>query len=299
LKLIEICYCQNISLRIPESYHFTLTNSPYYAHLNFSAVDIYPPIGESIVLSPFDGILVFYKKLHEEHICGFKADTGYIRVLHVKPIVKEGEKVCTGDVLGELQHSPTFRPWTDYHAHIEIRFNKEFIRARGGQKLRVGNDIITKLRSSTQDLVLNLNNTIIEGRIYLIRREKYIIIKPKHYHSGYLSPIIVDINGLRGFLEGGIPYYRHGGVLINEYKDTKINVVMGGKPLGYVNKVYEHYLHITPYNIEFHIGKLPLKGISLYINFRYIKAIPKSWEYVDLSEGDEVELTLSNPEGHT
>jgi len=131
MKLIEASRCGDVSFRVPSHYHFTFTNSPYYAHLHLSAIDIYPPIGERDFLSPFDGELLFYRGFRE-HICGFGVGRYFVRVLHMEPVVKIGEEISVGDLLGKLQWSPTFRRWTDYHAHIEVRARPEFMRARGG-----------------------------------------------------------------------------------------------------------------------------------------------------------------------
>ena len=292
---IEVCRYRDVLLKVPEEYHFSFTNSPYYAHLNFKAIDVYPPIGDDELISPFDGKLIFYRKLHDEHICGFKLNQVYVRILHVKPLIKVGEYVRLGDILGKLQYSPTFRPWTDYHAHIEIRLKDEFIRARGGQELTIGKDILSRLKgSSWHHSVINEDRKII-GYIHLVKQGKYILIKPKHCEEKYLTPIMVRVDDQDhiGFLEGGIPYYGHGGILINSaHIKPGDKVKLLDHTLAYVNKVYEGYLHIIPFKTSFFVENIILKGISLYVNFKYIKVIPRQWENIGLREGDEVELTI-------
>ncbi len=265
----------NISLKIPDNYYFSFTNSPYYAHWKMSAVDIYPKGRE--ILSPFSGKLIFYRNFHGEHISGFESDGEIIRILHLKPAMEIGDKFDYGDFLGYLQDSPTFRRWTDYHIHFEIRENENFLRARGVKKLNISKDILSRIK------FVERNNQ--EGMVRIIKKGKYILVKMKN--EG-LSPIIIGNEENYGFLEGGIPHYGHAGI-IGKFEGD--NIILDGKIIGKKIEDFGNYTHIKSSKVSFFLENIELIGISLYLNFQYLKIIPRKWDF-DINIGDKVKLRI-------
>ena len=294
--MLNIVECRGVFLKIPRNYSFSFSNSPYYAHKYFKAVDIYPPLGDKTIASPFNGKLVYYRELHGEHICGFKTGEYYIRILHLKPYMDLGEEVGVGEVLGEPMDSPTFCPWTDHHIHVEIRDKPEFLRARGGLELDLAIDLVELVRNSVSKVAKLNKNNYVEGEIILVDKNRYILVKPRKTCLG-LTPIAIEVNGVKGFLEGGIPYYGYGGIIVSS-TDTSHSIkeeiiYLYGEPIGYIDYTRRSYLHIQLYkDIVFYTREIPLKGIGLYLNNPYIKLVPRKWSNNCLKEGDILVLSL-------
>ncbi|WP_048078948.1 hypothetical protein [Desulfurococcus mucosus] len=264
-------------------HYFSFTNSPYYSHRVLGAVDIYPPRGSLEVASPFTGRLIYYRVIGGEHVAGFEIGNGlYVRVLHVKPYVELGGEVEAGGILGECTHSPTFREWTDPHVHVEVREKPEFLRARGCVRLTPGRGVV----EAASTALAACASSIIEGRVALVEKNRYILIEPPGCRG--LSPVVVKVNGALGFLEGGVPHYGHGGVVVGQ-PGGEGEVRLQEATIGRVVEASGSLLHFTTTGIGFKLSDgARLIGLGVYLNSRYVKAIPVDWATVSLNEGDHV-----------
>jgi len=130
-----------IPLYVSEKAFYSFFNSPYAPHRG-AAVDIY---GEP--LSPVDGKIAMVRTfrtpryredaVREDYLILIDVGEYTVKILHVRPGVREGEYVHTGDPLGRHVMSGFFRPWTEEHMHVEVRRKDDAIRAGGGVPLEI------------------------------------------------------------------------------------------------------------------------------------------------------------------
>ncbi|ADB59294.1 hypothetical protein Htur_0394 [Haloterrigena turkmenica DSM 5511] len=137
---------------------FSLYNSPYPAHDEGCAVDLYPGTlrdgRTSAAPSPVSGTVREtrdvkappkpYAPEHDHLIlidCDGPGDLEGLtaRILHVQPTVEAGDRVERGDSLGELVRAGFFAPWVDNHLHVGLRRpDQNPHRASGSIPLEVG-----------------------------------------------------------------------------------------------------------------------------------------------------------------
>jgi hypothetical protein len=139
---------------------FSLYNSPYPAHDEGCAIDLYPADNEG--LSPVAGEVLATRTVRappkpyaadEEFLIlvavdrdrsGLRVAEGIdgdlvARILHVRPRVDPGDSVDVGDPLGPMVRSGFFAPWVGNHVHLGFRrAGQNLLRAGGSLPLDVG-----------------------------------------------------------------------------------------------------------------------------------------------------------------
>lgn len=133
-----------MSITIPEDVlrqyqRFSRFNSPYPAHDDGCAIDLYP--ANEGGLSPVAGVVrdtrtvgcpnrpyaagtdhLIVVELDDDWCRRAGADPGTIaRILHVIPRVTPGDYVAVGDILGPMTRSGFFGRWVDNHVHLGFR----------------------------------------------------------------------------------------------------------------------------------------------------------------------------------
>jgi len=107
---------------------FSLYNSPYAAHDEGCAIDLYPETNDAP--SPVAGEVVDTRTVtapekpyavEHDHLILIDRGDRIARVLHVDPAVSAGDEVAVGDSLGEMVRSGFFAPWVDNHVHLGFR----------------------------------------------------------------------------------------------------------------------------------------------------------------------------------
>ncbi len=294
---VDIICVDDIVFRIPIEYYFSLANSPYYAHRYFRAVDVYPPRGENIVLSPFSGELIYYRVVGGEHVLGFQVGEHYVRVLHVKPLLDVGDEVRVGGVLGELATSPFFHYWTDKHMHLEVRRRPEFLRASGGVKLSLCKSLLDLIGSALESNTNEFSGEV-SGEIVFFENNRYVLVKPKYNIRGYTTPLQACFNDKCGFIDGGIPHYGHGILVTTSDSRGGISeVIVKDTVLGVVDDYYGYgfyHFSITGKSLRIFVGDIRVKGVGLYIGDPYLKIIPLDWASFPYREGDVVEIKFTS-----
>ncbi|ELY56645.1 hypothetical protein [Natronolimnohabitans innermongolicus] len=197
---------------------FSLYNSPYPAHDDGCAVDLYPGTlrdGRTAVApSPVSGTVLEtravrappkpYAPEHDHLILlectGPAALEGLVaRVLHVEPEVEAGRRVERGDSLGTLVRAGFFAPWVDNHLHVGFRRpDQNLHRASGSLPLEVG----TELQALEWD---GTGTVVATGDTYAV------LDAPTHPDPGETFVGVRADGG--GVLDGGLPHYDGGGVL--------------------------------------------------------------------------------------
>ena len=127
---------------------FSLYNSPYPAHDRGCAIDLYPGKG---ALSPVAGEVIDTRTVRApskpyspEHDHLILVDCGeYVaRILHVDPVVSDGDRLEIGDSLGELVRAGFFAPWVGNHIHLGFRpHDLNPYRASGSLPIKIETDV--------------------------------------------------------------------------------------------------------------------------------------------------------------
>jgi len=186
---------------------FSLYNSPFAAHDEGHAIDLYPE--GDVVPSPVAGEVVETKRVRApprkyaaEHDWLVLIDTGeaVARLLHVEPSVAAGDRVTVGDPLGESVRAGFFAPWVPDHLHLEFRDRSANpYRASGSMRLAVDVEI--------EPLSWDGTGTVVETGETWARLDA-----PAHPAPGERFVGLANTAG-PGVLDGGVPHYDGGGLL--------------------------------------------------------------------------------------
>ena len=214
---------------------FSLYNSPYVAHDEGCAIDLYPGgsaaaadggaersgdrerAGDSVAVdpprvtrapSPVAGDVVETRTVDAppkpyavEHDHLVVVDTGehLARMLHVDPAVEPGDQVAVGDSLGDLVRSGFFAPWVGNHVHLGFR-------ERDADPLRASGSLPV-------DVDVPIDAVPWDGTGRVVRRgETYVVLDaPEHPAPGERFAGIAVGDGT--VLDGGFPHYDGGGAL--------------------------------------------------------------------------------------
>lgn len=261
---MRIARVGDLWLEIPDV-RYSFFDTPYIGHKLGTAVDVY---FEDKVLFPFEeGKLVEVKKIktpryipvRDDYLLIFEVGDFCLKVLHVEPELEVGERVSLGDEIGELRLSGFFSPWSDKHAHFELRKCEDRYRARGGLT------IFPKVRPLVP---------VAEGR------EFKVVEKTAHYY--WLKPLKTRGKGITPFgsIEGGLPHYRYGAI----FNGNK--AMLFGKAIS-AEKILENGVGIFKANFEVLANGNKVRGVGVYCNEGRIKLIGGDFEV-----GDAVNIVL-------
>jgi hypothetical protein len=283
LVLIPVVSSCGFRLRIPRKAWFSLFNSPYPAHLHESALDVYYP--ENEVLMPIEEGKVLEVRWFEtpkirKDCLGFEPlilirlnKKKVVKVLHVNPSVKVGEKVRLGDPLGKPIISGYFLPWTNPHAHFELRKIKDPYRALGAYKLKLDKKFKVGLKK------------LEKGSLLFMVKEKNgdnVWVQPLNPKSK-IGGFPVFSGEKQCFLDGGIPFHGYGVVVGGKKSPIKS---LDGKILGKViGKTYTGIV-FKPTRKVYVNGK-KIVGIESFLNTNLVKLVGVK---ENLSSGDILEL---------
>jgi len=185
-------------------YRFSLYNSPFTAHDEGCAIDLYPETGAP---SPVAGEVIETKTVEApskpyaaDHDHLILIDTGeYVaRTLHVDPAVEAGDTVEIGDSLGDLVRAGFFAPWVPNHIHLGFRTHETNpYRASGSLSIEADTDLAGVEWDGT--------GTVTDAGETWARLDAPVHPTPGEQFAG------IESGG--GVLDGGFPHYDGGGVL--------------------------------------------------------------------------------------
>ena len=288
--MLQIAESHGVKIYVNKDNFFSFTNSPYYAHKKLSAIDIYPHRGCKEALSPIEGETSLIKALKEDYVIIIKVnEETCVKILHVKPKLRVGDKIYPGDFIGEIIWSPFYNFWTDYHAHIEVRPIKDPLRARGGYELNIS-PLLSKMKINE-----SFNNFFKVEEV----NERYLLLKNQYAQNFFASPLSIKI--FEGCLEGGFLHYGHGALItlktlsfpkFKEENSTKLTFNSFETIIDYTREGYIHFIFEKKI---FLVNNEKYRGLSVYINDKFLKLIPIKPGETKIKEGDEVPLHfLSN-----
>lgn len=194
---------------------FSRFNSPYRAHDDGSAIDLYPE--GAVGISPVAGVVRETRTVgcpdrsyaaDEDHLIVVDLDDGWCRragaapgtlarLLHVTPAVSPGDRVAVGDSLGPMTRSGFFGRWVDDHVHLGFRDpDANALRASGSLPVAVAVDVDPVRWDGT--------GTVVE------RGPSHVVLDaPMHPTPGERFAAIASDDGVP--LDGGLTHYTGGG----------------------------------------------------------------------------------------
>lgn len=268
MKIAEV---KGVYFEIPNNVWYSFFDSPYPAHKLGTAVDVY--YYEKAFFPFEEGVVEEIKRVKTpqhvssefDYLIVVKVDEFCLKILHVKPTVRVGEKLGFGDEIGRLIVSGFFYPWSDKHAHFELRDCGDRYRARGGFFLK---PLVLKLVPST----------IGEAFEVVERKDFYCWLKPVNVGGKTLTPLVYqDIP-----VEGGLPHYGYGVIFGDLDK-----VEMFGKEIQLQEKNFDK-VRFFDADFEVFANNQRVKGIGVYCNQGKVKLIGGEFK-----EGDVVKLRFS------
>ena len=192
-------------------YRFSLYNSPFVAHDEGRAIDLYPA-GETVP-SPVAGEVLEVKRVRAppkpyaaDHDVLVLVDTGdaVARLLHVDPVVTAGDRIAVGDDLGETIRAGFFAPWVPDHLHLEFRDpGANLYRADGSMVLDVG--------VTVEGVAWDGTGTVVETGETWARLDAPAHPAPGERFVGLVNGGNENDSG--GVIDGGLPHYDAGGLL--------------------------------------------------------------------------------------
>ncbi|WP_048147989.1 hypothetical protein [Palaeococcus ferrophilus] len=253
---MRIAVLGELSFEVPENSWWSFYNSPYPAHRLGTALDVYFP---EEALYPLEGGIVVdtrkvrtpsYIPVREDYLTVIRANGVCLKVLHVRPAVRKGERLTLGDPIGEMVASGFFSPWSNRHAHFELRPCEDAFRARGA----------FSLRSLIHPLVLSAKGDEFE---VVECHGHYCWARPVKRGEPSLTPLLS-----RGTpLEGGLPHYRYGALF---GKTGKVSIF--GLELPVVDRL-SNGVSIFETNFKVLADGREIRGIGAYCNNPLIKLV--------------------------
>ncbi|MCX8169417.1 MAG: hypothetical protein N3E39_04375 [Candidatus Methanomethylicia archaeon] len=288
-----IADCLNFTIKIPVDCWFSFFNSPYPAHKSTTAIDIYYTCNEGLM--PLDEGIVLEVKRFEcpikridasniDYLILVKVSSGVVlKILHVKPTVKPGERIYLGDPLGKMIISGFFSPWSDLHMHLEVRDIRDPYRALGAFELD-----ISKTVNSLINPIYNVDMLFYVEDVY----RNYVWLKPSNIVNGFQCGLALMIDKNIFWVDGGIPHYGYGSIL-------------GFSGFGYVYSTFGDIVgSIYHYKFNYSIFKssciistspfnLKVIGIGSYIGMPFLKLILLD-DGSKLKIGDSINICLTS-----
>ena len=288
----DIVRTEDLHISIPETSHFSIGTSPYYAHQHGLAIDIYYNLSleNCEVLSSVSGKILKIKRLiapKPKFTGGIDKDFLILisnpsnpnlvwKLMHIRPFGKVGDLIEIGDPLGKTIRNGYFAYWSSPHIHLEVRPSLNAIRARGGKSFSLAFDANETLRKPNTKLnyrkvPVEIMNTCSEFILGRFPESFYYKISP-------IQGVKAKVNQLNYILDGGIPHYRIGTVISeqNHSFNASNSVYLGTNKIGALHEVNEQLGFLKFESIKFSLNNTEIRGISFYVaNFLpLLKMIP-------------------------
>jgi len=264
-RSVIIAEIEKLNLEIPDNAWFSFFNTPYPGHRAGAAVDVYFP---DKALFPFEeGRVLEVRKIRtpqyvpakEDYLLIIEVDGLCLKVLHVMPSVKTGEKLSLYDEIGSMIVSGFFSPWSDRHAHFELRDCRDRYRARGGFLMH--------------PKILNLVPVAKGNEFEVVEKNaRYLWLRPVKKGRKNLTPL--EFSEIP--IEGGLPHYRYGAVFGSAEEVEIFGLkIPAEKRLPNGVTLFEARFQVLANGQE-------VKGVGIYCNQEMIKLIGGSFEVGDL-----------------
>jgi len=305
LDHIPIVKFQDVQAFCQQSSRLSFFNSPWFSHHQGLAIDIYDGFFGEEACSPVEGEILAIKRFHSPESRYFKNypwewgilivpfDNGTIcfKLLHVKPMIEEGEEIHVGTPIGNYIRTGYFEPWTGPHLHLEIRSKTSSLNAmfRASGALRFESLIEPEANlNPTEELV---------GQVQQVNSH-FISVQfgdeeMKHGWGGFTAKIGSNVC----LIDASFAYYDgFGGVLGNTRN------IFPGAPIVVENLIIGHIIRLLGPKraigqflpIQISVNKEKVLGLALGTTFaaNRLKIVDRYLNRLDLEEGDEVTIKI-------
>jgi hypothetical protein len=265
------------------AWEYTFFASPYPAHHEFRAMDIYQgkDFGE-VAASPVAGTV--YKTLRfdspstgkkslPEYLTLIRCGDYLAKIMHIEPSVKEGDVVGLGDPIGRFIVNGYFTYWVDAGMHLEVRDLRDFVRARGGCELMP----VIEEEPKAADI------PVLEG-VVVSASKRNIAVLPDF-------PKVAVVGSTPAFLDGATLIGRCGVVGRFPVGET---VYFCGIRIGKISHVGKHMSAVKLDALSVSAGGADFAGVSFMFGGRLIRLLPKEFCEPVLKIGDRIEINLVN-----
>lgn len=304
----------DIQVSIPQSSHFTIGSSPYYAHQHALGIDIYQSLSldEYEVLSPISGEILKVKILlapRPKFIGGIDKDYLILvsnphnrkityKIMHVKPYdIRSGQQIRVGDPIGKTIRNGYFAYWSSPHLHLEIRPSNDAIRASGGRTFSLAFN-----KNKSRNNIEERKYEKIPIKVHSVYPEFYLARFSERLYK-FIDPIYgvkVRVNKEECILDGGIPHYKNGTLISYGCFEREKNksIYFENQIIGRLNDSRAQFGFFKfDSSLKFCLNGEEIRGISLYLaNFiPLIKIIPYKDNNIALNTNSTSLLTILPP----
>ncbi len=304
---------ENVKVAVHCDDHFTFGTSPYYAHQNGLAIDIYRSLSLNNyeALSPVSGKITKIRVLkapNPKFLDGINRDyltlienpshpESVFKIMHINPSLNEGDWIEIGENLGTTIKNGYFAPWSSPHIHLEIRPKEDAIRARGGKNFPLVFDPMfskkTPIKTKNQyKIPINIEELTPEFVLCRVKLEGF-------YHK--LAPfcgIKVQIDNINCIFDGGIPHYKGGLVIF--HKDCSLSkkgiMKLNDITAGFITHIRDNFAFINFYLLKIYFNEEHVRGVSFFLannrplikiillNGESLSSISKSSNYITINK---------------
>lgn len=280
-----IAKSKNIEIYAEKGWEFSFFASPYVAHREFKAVDIYQgrEFGET-ALSPVSGRVFKVMRFDSpsptsrslpEYLILVQDGDYLVRIMHVEPLVREGEWIHVGDEFGRFIRNGYFFHWVDAGMHIEIRDLGGYLRSRGGYELTptfkgeitVENRLPLELKGEVVDV--NKRNITVG-----LNRDNINTVKVGDEYTVMDAASSIGYGGVLGrFRVGEVVYFN-------------------GIGIGKINKVGTYMSTFEMENLRVFANGVEFRGISSMFGRPVIRLLPEEYGEPVFNKGETVEIEI-------
>ena len=280
-----IAKAKDIEIHAEKGWEFSFFASPYIAHREFKAVDIYPnrDFGD-IALSPVSGTVFKTIKFDSpslgkplpEYLILIKTKNHLARIMHIEPSVKRGDEIHLGDEIGRFINNGYFFFWVDAGMHVEVRDLNDYLRARGGYELMP----MFASKITEERPVSELKGTVIDAskRNITVKLNKNNVVKIKDNYS------LMDCATSLGY----------GGVLGKFNPEDEI--YFNGIKIGKIDRIGNYMSTFKTEKLKVLVNGIGFRGISFIFGREIAKLLPKRYGKPALKKGDKVNIKLKRQE---
>ena len=276
-----IAKSKDIKIYAERSWEFSFFGSPYHAHREFSAVDIYQnaEFGD-IALSPVSGRVFKTLKFDSpslgkslpEYLIMIQNGNYLARIMHVEPSVVKGDEINVGDELGRFVTNGYFFFWTNSTMHVEVRDLNDYLRAKGGYELMptFGKEINREISiSELEGIVINASK-----RNIAVELNKNNVVKIGNSYSLADWTTVIDYGGVLGRFKLGDAVY------------------FNGIKIGNINKTGSYMSTFKTEKLRVFANETEFNGSSFMFGRDIARLLPKKYGEPAFEKGDKLRIKL-------
>ena len=227
------------------SWFLSFFSSPYYPHIMCRALDIStsPQFGDD-ALSPVDGVVRSIKKIEagpgpfskEDYVIFIEARRAWIKIMHIEPRVRVGERVRVGDAIGRYIRTNFFRRHDLPHMHLEIHRVRS---VRPTKAVPIDPSPIFLESALAHSIDANASNVVYARPVYV--SDDYTLLQPVTPGTPWCFTISLRVGRfiVNGLLQRLTKYM--GLIIVDRNPITRMLVRVFQSCVGYVKKIERRF----------------------------------------------------------